>query len=119
MIVLGFMLIGLGIFIVCLTLNYEVRKVKDTGCSGIIDFIIIVLVNIVDIITDLWSLRLLFILIGLVCIGFGVAILTLEEPFSMYRLIITKLSDNYNYLGLRQPKIHLTTYSLDITLHIP
>lgn len=76
MLVLGFMLIGLGILIVCLTID-GVRKAKENDC-GIKDFIIIVLVRIVDIISDLWGFRFLFILIGVICIGFGVAILTVE-----------------------------------------
>ncbi|MGE7888323.1 hypothetical protein ACQKN7_13265 [Bacillus cereus] len=78
MLVLGFMLIGLGIFIVCLTVIDGIRETKEHGFSGIKDFIILVLVRIVDIISDLWGFRLLFILIGLVCIGFGVAILIVE-----------------------------------------
>lgn len=78
MLVLGFMLSGLGIFIVCLTVIDGIRETKEHGVSGVKDFIILVLVRIVDIISDLWGFRLLFILIGLVCIGFGVAILIVE-----------------------------------------
>ncbi|MGY1465328.1 hypothetical protein ACW4EZ_29065 (plasmid) [Bacillus toyonensis] len=77
MLVLGFMLIGLGILIVCLTIIDGVRKAKEND-RGIKDFIIIVLVRIVDIISDLWGFRFLFILIGVICIGFGVTILTVE-----------------------------------------
>lgn len=47
MLVLGFMLIGLGILIVCLTIIDGVRKAKEND-RGIKDFIIIVLVRIVD-----------------------------------------------------------------------
>ncbi|MDA1758754.1 hypothetical protein PDK32_00550 [Bacillus cereus] len=72
------MLIGLGIFIVCLTVIDGIRETKEHGFRGVKDFIILVLVRIVDIISDLWGFRLLFILIGLVCIGFGVAILIVE-----------------------------------------
>ena len=78
MLVWGLMLIGLGIFIVCLTLINGFREAKENGCSGFKDFIIIVLVRIVDIISDLWSFRFLFILIGSLCIGVGVGILTIE-----------------------------------------
>lgn len=70
------MLIGLGILIVCLTIIEGIRKAKEND-RGIKDFIIIVLV-LVYIISDLWGFRFLFILIGVICIGFGVAILTVE-----------------------------------------
>jgi len=78
MFVLGFILIGLGVFIVCLTVIDGIRETKEHSFSGFKDFIIIVLVHIIEIISDLWGFRLLFILIGLVCIGFGVAILIVE-----------------------------------------
>ncbi|WP_242784745.1 hypothetical protein [Bacillus cereus] len=78
MLVLGFILIGLGIFIVCLTVIDGIRETKEHGFSGFKDFIIIVLVHIIEIISDLWGFRLLFMLIGLVYIGFGVAILIVE-----------------------------------------
>ncbi|KMN42059.1 hypothetical protein ACT1UG_22595 [Bacillus paramycoides] len=78
MLVLGFMLIGLGIFIVCLTVIDGVREEKENN-RGFKDFIIRVLVRIVDIISSgLWGFRLFFIFIGLACIVFGVTILTVE-----------------------------------------
>ena len=65
-------------FIVCLTVIDGIRETKEHSFGGFKDFIIIVLVHIIEIISDLWGFRLLFILIGLVCIGFGVAILIVE-----------------------------------------
>ncbi|MGG5741557.1 MULTISPECIES: hypothetical protein [Bacillus cereus group] len=78
MLVLGFMLIGLGIFIVCLAVIDGVREAKENKYSGFKDFIIIGLMYIVEIISDLWGFRLFFIFIGLACIVFGVTILIVE-----------------------------------------
>ena len=62
MLVLGFILIGLGVFIVCLTVIDGIRETKEHSFGGFKDFIIIVLVHIIEIISDLWGFRLLFIL---------------------------------------------------------
>lgn len=46
MLVLGFILIGLGVFIVCLTVIDGIRETKEHSFGGFKDFIIIVLVCI-------------------------------------------------------------------------
>jgi len=69
---LGLYLIGLGIFIICLTLIYEIREVEGGSWKEKAG---LALEHIVDLISLDFNFSQLFILLGLGFIVFGVVIM--------------------------------------------
>ncbi|MFK4293762.1 hypothetical protein ABH955_005070 [Bacillus sp. RC240] len=69
---MGIYLIGLGIFVICLTLIYEIREVEGGSLKEKVG---LALEHLVDFISLDFNVPQLFILLGLGCIVFGIVIM--------------------------------------------